>query len=156
MIHCLPLTEWSNLNVNPVVGCYGPQGERCPYCYPPKIVKWFNKFKRNCKLCDQFIPHPHLEQVDKLTPRQKPKFVFIDGFFDWNGERIEKEWLRTILDRITECPQHTFPILSKRPELYDRYGFTYPSNVMLGATVTCFRRSASKNTRTSFFICLFS
>lgn len=90
----------------------------------------------HCGLCDEFKPHPHLENLKKMTPRQDPKIVFVDGHFNWNGHDIRKEWLEAILAKIRECPQHTYPILSKRPELYDQYGLQYPKNVMLGTTVT--------------------
>jgi len=93
--------------------------------------------ERFCPRCDAFQPHPHLEQLKHLTPKSKvPRYFFIDGHFDWNGHAVKKEWLHPIVKKMGECPQHTFPILSKRPELYDQFGLDYPRNVMLGATVT--------------------
>ena len=79
--------EWSDLNVNPVIGCFNG----CWYCYGRRLAKWANKFRRpHCKLCNEFIPHPHFENLDKLTPKQKSKFVFLDGHFDWNGKGVKK------------------------------------------------------------------
>ena len=88
----------------------------------------------DCGKCKEFIPHPHLDRLKDLTSRQKPRFVLIDGHFDWNGVGVRDEWLQAILAKIRGCPQHTFPILSKKPEGFGR--FSYPENVMLGATVT--------------------
>jgi protein gp37 len=130
--------QWSEMNVNPVFGCLGPRGEgNCWYCYAKATAKWANRHRSpHCGLCDEFKPHPHLENLKKMTPRQDPKIVFVDGHFDWNGHDVKREWLEAILAKIRECPQHTYPILSKRPELYDQYGLQYPKNVMLGTTVT--------------------
>jgi protein gp37 len=71
-----------------------------------------------------------------ITPKQSPKIVFVDGHFDWNGVDVKKEWLEAILAKVSECSQHTFPILSKRPEFFGQYGLSYPKNVILGTTVT--------------------
>ena len=54
--------------------------------------------------------------------------------WDWNADGVEEEWLLKILKKMEECSQHTFQILSKRPERYSR--FAYPKNVWLGTSIT--------------------
>jgi len=91
----LPRKEWSQLNINPVIGCHN----HCWYCYAADSARWANKFRNpRCKLCDEFVPHPHLEALDRITPRQSPKIVFVDGHFDWNGKGVKREWLEQILE----------------------------------------------------------
>jgi len=92
------------------------------------------RFLHRCKLCYEFIPHPHLERLDKLNPNQKPKKVFIDSMWDWNANGVDEEWIFKILDKMEECKQHIFQILSKRPKRYSR--FEYPLNVWLGTSIT--------------------
>lgn len=130
--------QWSQKNVNPVWGCLGPEGKgNCWYCYAKASAKYANRHRKvRCKLCDEFVPHPHLDQLDMITPRQSPKIVFVDGHFDWNGVDVKKEWLVPIVEKMRECSQHTYPILSKRPEFYGQYQLSYPENVILGTTVT--------------------
>jgi protein gp37 len=53
--------------------------------------------------------------------------------WDWNSNGVKDEWIKSILEKIKECPQHTFQILSQRPIRYNR--FEYPKNVWLGTTV---------------------
>jgi len=84
-------------------------------------------------LCYKFIPHPHFERLDMLKTTQQPKKIFIDSMWDWNCRGVKEEWILTILDKIKECPQHTFQILSKRPQKYSR--FSYPENVWLGTSI---------------------
>lgn len=120
-------TEWCDATLNPVVGC--PHG--CVYCYARGQAK---RQKQRCLLCYEFVPHPHLERMEHLNPAQKPRRIFIDSMWDWNADGVKKEWLLAILEKIRECPQHTFQILSKRPVRYSR--FDYPDNVWLGTSVT--------------------
>jgi len=118
--------EWTDWTLNPVVGC----NHGCEYCYASKQAK---RQKQRCELCYNFLPHPHLERLKHLSLIQKPKKVFIDSMWDWNSSRVEEEWLMRIIDRMKECSQHTFQILSKRPKGYVR--FEFPSNVWLGTSI---------------------
>jgi protein gp37 len=118
--------EWTDRTLNPIVGC--PHG--CDFCYARKQAK---RFLHRCKLCYDFVPHPHLERLEQLNPRQKPKKIFIDSMWDWNAKGVEDSWILAILDKMQECKQHVFQILSKRPIRYNR--FEYPLNVWLGTSV---------------------
>ena len=126
--------EWCDWSLNPVVGC----PHSCDYCYARRQAK---RQKQRCKLCYDFVPHPHLERLEQLNPRQKPKRIFIDSMWDWNAAGVKDEWLQAILAKMRECPQHTFMILSKRPKRYGR--FQYPENVWLGTSIAtsadCYR-----------------
>jgi protein gp37 len=90
--------------------------------------------KHRCRLCYEFVPHPHLERLEKLNPRQKPKKIFIDSMWDWNAKGVKRDWIKAILAKMRECSQHTFQILSKRPVRYSR--FSYPPNVWLGTSIS--------------------
>jgi hypothetical protein len=106
--------EWTDWTLNPIVGC----NHGCSFCYARKQAK---RQKQRCNQCHQFVPHPHLERLKDLSPRQKPKKIFIDSMWDWNSSRVEEEWLMKIIDKMKECSQHTFQILSKRPKGYERF-----------------------------------
>ena len=119
--------EWTDRSLNCVVGC--PHG--CDFCYARRQAK---RFLHRCKLCYDFVPHPHLERLNQVTSRQKPKKIFMDSMWDWNANGVLNEWITPQLDKMRECKQHTFQILSKRPKKYSR--FTYPQNVWLGTSIS--------------------
>ena len=119
--------EWTDWTINPVVGC----PHNCEYCYARKMAK---RQTHRCRLCYEFVPHPHLERLEKLNPRQKPKKIFIDSMWDWNAKGVKREWIEAILKKMRECFLHTFQILTKRPARYSR--FSYPSNVWLGTSIS--------------------
>lgn len=55
----------------------------------------------------------HLEQPLK---RKKPTTYFVDSRSDLFHPGVNIGWLTHIFDTIEQCPQHTFQILTKRPE----------------------------------------
>lgn len=117
---------WCDKTINCVVGC----PHQCSYCYARRQAK---RFLHRCKLCYDFVPHPHLERLNQLSPRQKPMKVFMDSMWDWNAKGVLDEWITPQIAKMVECKQHTFQILSKRPIRYSR--FTYPENVWLGTSL---------------------
>lgn len=119
--------EWTDWTLNPVVGCT----HNCVYCYARRFAK--RQGLDSC--CYNFLPHPHLERLDKLKPSQKPKQIFIDSMWDWNCKDNKDEWYEPILTKMRECSQHTFQILSKKPGGYAK--FKFPDNVWIGTTITC-------------------
>ena len=118
--------EWTDRSLNCVVGC----PHNCDFCYARRQAK---RFLHRCKLCYDFIPHPHLERLDQLSPNQKPMKIFMDSMWDWNANGVLDEWIKPQLDKMKECKQHTFHILSKRPIKYSR--FIYTSNIWLGTSI---------------------
>lgn len=57
----------------------------------------------------------------------------MDSMSDWNSKMLD-EWLNPIIEKMRECKQHTFQILSKFPKGFAR--FSFPKNVWLGTSIT--------------------
>jgi protein gp37 len=57
----------------------------------------------------------------------------IDLFYD----SMPSEWISLIIAQIMKYPQHCFLFLTKFPKRYT--SFKFPSNCLLGATITCQR-----------------
>lgn len=117
---------WCDRTLNIIFGClFG-----CPFCYVRVQAK---RRKKACQLCYTFTPHAHLERLKQLTVRQKPLRIFMDSMSDWNSKMLD-DWLNPILEKMRECKQHTFQILSKFPVGYARFQFS--KNVWLGTSIT--------------------
>jgi protein gp37 len=73
-----------------------------------------------------------------LSIRQSA-LIFVNSMSDFFHENAEDAWLIEALSVMRICPQHTFQILTKRPENIGpfllRTGETLPVNVWLGVTV---------------------
>lgn len=117
--------DWCDRTINPVVGCT----KGCFYCYAKRIADR-NMFR--CPQCTEFKPHSHLSRLRKILPGQKPQRIFINSMWDWNDPFVKDYWRLRIIEKMTECKNHQFLILSKRPEGYTNNKF--PDNVWLGAT----------------------
>ncbi len=123
--------EWTDWTVNPVVGCT----HKCNYCYARRFAK--RRGIGSC--CYDFIPHHHLERLYKIKPNQKHKKIFIDSMWDWNCKDNKEWWLHAIIEKMQECSQHTFQILSKRPKGYSQ--FKFPKNVWIGTSVNTMKNT---------------
>jgi protein gp37 len=97
-------------------------------------IKMYRTTDAWCEDCYRFMPHAHLERLNQITTRQKPKRIFMDSMFDWNSGMNERSWLDKIIEKMRECSQHTYIILSKRPQLYQN--FEFPKNVWLGTSIS--------------------
>jgi protein gp37 len=140
---------WCSLTWNPVWGCLN----HCEYCYARKIAKRFaismavnelwltsnmdtiSKEIDNLsnKLTD-FIPTVLYSQFNKKLPT-KPQRIFVGSMSEiyyWNDE-----WVKKVLEKVKQYPQHIFQFLTKYPDTYSKWLFPY--NCWLGVTVTGIR-----------------
>jgi len=143
---------------NPIVGCTNrcgatpehPEG----WCYARRIARtrlagmcdqfpepWhedLHGLDPEVSLCGQFFPHLHAERLDQVTPRQKPRGIFVGSMADMWDPWVKREWRVQAMDAIYEAPQHTCWALTKRPEEITHYDVNdMPDNLWLGVSVTC-------------------
>ena len=106
--------EWADKVWNPVTGCT-PISEGCEHCYAERMAK---------RLAGRFgYPEDEPFRVtyheDKLTEPsswKSPKRVFVCSMADLFHEDVSFDYLYRVFSVMGECPQHTFMILTKRPE----------------------------------------
>jgi protein gp37 len=143
--------EWCDMTWNPVWGCLN----NCPYCYARKIAKRFYKkiankesFKsiKSMQLYN-FIPIWIESNFDKKFPK-KSKKIFVNSMSDISW--WDSEWMKKVLDKIKQYPQHKFLFLTKQPEIYLYYNF--PDNCWLGVTITSNDDFMYKNEKTFDFV----
>ena len=123
--------EWTNITWNPVTGC-NKKTEGCRNCYAEKMHKRLAAMgQKKYKFPFENVIFNYEELARDLG--KKPKMVFVNSMSDTFNEKISDEQIDKILDFCRKNSQHTFQILTKRPERLMR--FSYPPNVWLGVTV---------------------
>jgi len=143
---------WCDMTFNPVWGCRN----HCEYCYARGIAKrfagvmaeneyyshyWGNKrcakgvnkayIKRLGNDLRNFIPTFLYGQYFKKFPK-KPQRIFVGSMSEiyyW-----KPEWMKKVIEKVKQYPQHTFQFLTKYPSAYQKYEF--PDNCWLGVTLT--------------------
>ena len=54
--------------------------------------------------------------IDQPMRWKKPRHIFVAAHGDLFHEHVHDDWIATIFGIMARCPQHTFQILTKRPE----------------------------------------
>lgn len=140
---------WTDETINPIVGC-SRISEGCQKCYAETAAKTarlqqFSQYQKVAKWDGtvEFVEN----QLDRLLRWKKGKRIFVCSMADMFHKNVPFEWLEEIFSTIEETPQHTFQILTKRPqrmiEFFDWYSarcsdhslqWRMPDNIWLGVS----------------------
>ncbi len=128
---------WTEKTWNPVVGCT-KVSDGCRFCYAEKESKrqvamgharhvknpdsdetaWIKYSTvidpdtgkwNNAIYCDE-------SALTELTPRQSPKMIFVCSMGDLFHKDVPFDFIVKVMAVMASCPQHTFQVLTKRPE----------------------------------------
>ncbi|WP_254035919.1 DUF5131 family protein, partial [Planktothrix agardhii] len=143
--------SWCDETINPIVGC-SRISEGCQKCYAETAAKTarLQQFPQYQKVASwngtvEFVEN----QLDRLLRWKKGKRIFLCSMADMFHENVPFEWIEQIFSTIEDFPQHTFQILTKRPErmieFFDWYiarnsdhsvglQWSIPDNIWLGVS----------------------
>jgi protein gp37 len=141
--------EWADATWNPVTGCT-PVSPGCEHCYAKRLADRFPQVhgERVIDVGDVNTRLPfnqiefHPDRLEIPLHWREPRRIFVCSMGDLFHPDVRPEWIYRVLDVIAVCPQHTFMVLTKRPEnildkLPDDYGTTCGGvlpNLWLGVT----------------------
>ncbi len=121
---------WCTDTINPITGCLND----CPYCYARKMA-YRLKGRFGYPEDEPFRPAFHPDKLqDIYNLHGAGKRIFLDSMGDWFSEGIDPAWIEATLNAVKARPNHTFLVLTKRPDRIPHQYF--PSNVWLGVSVT--------------------
>jgi protein gp37 len=121
--------EWTDATWNPVRGC-SKVSEGCRNCYAMHIAARFS---------DPGLPYEGLavrngrgarwtgavkfieDHLDMPLRLRRPRRIFVNSMSDLFHESIPTAWIDRIVAVMALAPQHTFQVLTKRPELMRSY-----------------------------------
>lgn len=141
--------EWTNETWNPIIGCT-KISEGCKNCYAEKMANRLAKIKSTCYYISVLNPLKipmewsgecsviYRKFLDPLK-WNKPRMIFVCSMGDLFHESLNFNDILDIFFVMEKCPQHTFQILTKRPERMMEFinwsPYPFPSkNVWLGVT----------------------
>lgn len=111
--------QWADATWNPVTGCT-PVSEGCAHCYAERMARRFNlsdlRDGESVSVENYFAPRFHPNRLDIPLHWRKPRRVFVCSMGDLFHEAITHTQQLQVLNLAHECPQHSFMVLTKRPE----------------------------------------
>jgi protein gp37 len=128
---------------NPTTGC-NKVDRGCKHCYAEtmhKRLRAMGQAKYAAPFLDGAVGHEDTLMIPMGWT--KPRTVFVNSMSDLFHEKLPFEFVTQVFQTIQLTPQHTYLILTKRPErAYDFYywmmsqepGFNFPGNCWIGTS----------------------
>ncbi len=117
--------EWWDYTWNPISGC-APISAGCDNCYAAAVSERFN--------LPWGKPVFHPERLDQPGKLRKSARIFVCSMSDIGHDDIEWHWYRDIWTVMEYNQQHTFMMLTKRPERLAKIRPYLLPNVWIGVT----------------------
>lgn len=126
--------EWCDFTWNPIVGC-SPRSEGCANCYAEAIARRFNQPWGHARFLVERLRQPNqLSVFSKMSQSRRETvirrrthkgwpddainrshIVFVCSMSDFYHEDVDDVTRSSIMGVISQNPEHTFVILTKRP-----------------------------------------
>ncbi len=129
--------EWTEETWNPVTGC-NKISPGCKNCYADRMAKRLQsmgvqRYKNGFNLTihyDDILFYP-------ITKWNKPRIVFVNSMSDLFHKDVPLYFIKDVFSVMNLTPQHTYQILTKRPErvLELQSELNWTENIWLGVSV---------------------
>ena len=145
--------EWTEATWNPVVGCT-PVSPGCDLCYAGVLSHRLSAMgrteyvgltvKRKAPSRAGGRDRATFNGVVRCMPERlgvpgqwrKPRMIFVNSMSDLFHKDVPAEFIRQVFQVMERCPQHTFQVLTKRPDraMELASSLPWPRNVWLGTS----------------------
>ncbi|MBK8609120.1 MAG: DUF5131 family protein [Chitinophagaceae bacterium] len=71
----------------------------------------------------------HQERIHQPLQFKKPRKIFVNSMSDLFHPKISFEFIDNIFEVMAYCKQHTFQVLTKRPEIMNEYVTAWAPNI---------------------------
>ena len=123
--------EWTNESWNPIVGC-SKVSAGCENCYAEKMAHRLAMIGKTQPIYSQVetdqSPYGWNSKtvfvesaLEKPLHWKKPRRIFVCSMGDLFHESVPDAWIDDVFNIASLCDQHTFQILTKRPERMAEY-----------------------------------
>jgi len=121
--------EWTNATWNPITGCT-IVSKGCQNCYAMRLAggrlrhnRKYEGLTQPSKAGPVWNGEVRFDGAALIAPLRwrKPKRIFVCSMSDLFHEDVPNEWIDKIFAVMALAPQHTFQVLTKRPERQREY-----------------------------------
>lgn len=136
--------EWTESTWNPTTGC-DRVSPGCDNCYALTLA---NRLKAmgSAKYQEDGDPATsgpgfrlslHPDALDLPRSWRQPRVVFVDSMSDLFHPDVPFEFIRDVFEVISDTPQHTYQILTKRSQRLQKlaHKINWPANVWMGVSI---------------------
>ncbi len=127
--------EWTEATWNPVTGCT-KISPGCKFCYAERMAHRLEAMGQP-RYADGFRLTLQPDLVDLPLKWKSPRVIFVNSMSDLFHKDVPTEYIQSCFDVMNRASQHTFQILTKRPEraLEISGDLPWPNNIWLGTSV---------------------
>ena len=127
--------EWTQSSWNPTIGC-DKVSSGCKNCYAEAMARRLQAIG-NPDYKDGFAFKMLPQRLNEPKRNKKPTLYFVNSMSDLFHEKMDFDFLDSIMQVIKDTPHHEYQILTKRPQRMREYFLknAIPPNAWLGATV---------------------
>ncbi len=127
--------EWTEMTWNPTTGCTKISAG-CKFCYAEVMSKRLHAMGVE-KYKDIFKLRIHPKELKTPYHWKKPRIVFVNSMSDMFHEDVPLEFIQKVFNVMNDNPQHTFQVLTKRPDLVLKYDkkLNWTKNIWMGTSV---------------------
>lgn len=119
--------EWTDEVWNPVAGC-SKVSAGCKHCYAERMAKrcvgmGVEKYQGTVDGAGRWTGRINFDEAALVAPLRwkRPRMVFVNSMSDLFHEGVPFEFVDRVFAVMALCPQHTFQVLTKRPERMLQY-----------------------------------
>ena len=127
--------EWTEATWNPVTGCT-KISPGCKFCYAERMALRL-KAMGQPRYRDGFKVTLQDDLVELPLKWREPRMIFVNSMSDLFHRDIPIDFIQRCFETMRKASQHTFQILTKRPERVVELAsdLPWPSNVWMGTSV---------------------
>lgn len=127
--------EWTEATWNPVTGCT-KISPGCKFCYAERMAHRLQAMGQD-RYRNAFKLTLQPDALETPLNWRKPRVIFVNSMSDLFHKDVPFEYIKRCFSVMEEASQHTFQILTKRPERVAEIAneLPWPDNVWMGTSV---------------------
>ena len=127
--------EWTEVTWNPVTGCT-KISHGCKHCYAERMSKRLKAMGVD-KYRSGFSITVHEAALGEPLKWRAPRLVFVNSMSDLFHRSVPSTFIEAVFDVMNQATQHTFQILTKRPNRVLQLGrrLRWTPNIWLGVSI---------------------